>query len=152
MNSPLFCFIYRGYFLMDLMSSHPSMKPVLALFYRIQLVYLTNFFLYIFNSTTWLLTPKNGSNKVIVYKIHLKICFDSISLLRFALVIHSGSVSRLRPPSDWETRVEPNWDTEMRSPCSPTTTDMEVSSNGSSNDVGSARTCFLYDVRVDIIR
>ena len=40
----------------------------------------------------------------------------------------------------------------MRSPCSPTTTDMEVSSNGSSNDVGSARTCFLYDVRVDIIR
>ena len=37
----------------------------------------------------------------------------------------------------------------MRSPCSPTTTDMDVSSNGSSNDVGSARTCFLqYDVEV----
>ena len=40
----------------------------------------------------------------------------------------------------------------MRSPCSPTTTDMDVSSNGSSNDVGSARTCFLqYDVECEII-
>jgi len=33
----------------------------------------------------------------------------------------------------------------MSSPCSPTTMDMDVSSNGSSKEVGSARTCFLND-------
>ena len=39
----------------------------------------------------------------------------------------------------------------MRSPCSPTTTDKDVSSKGSSNDVGSARTCFLIQCEVEII-
>ena len=37
----------------------------------------------------------NDSNNVNI--IHLNICFDNISLLRLALVIHSWSVSRMRP-------------------------------------------------------
>ena len=54
------------------------------------------------------LVKEKDSNNFIVYT-HLNICFDSTSLLRFALVIHSGSASLLGPVSDGDdTRVEPN--------------------------------------------